>query len=415
MAGKLIVVGGGPAGMMAAITAARCGCRVRLLEKNDRVGKKLAITGKGRCNVTNDCTAQDALRQIPRNAKFLYSAMNAFPPEKTMEFFTGLGCPLKTERGRRVFPESDRAASVVDALKKELKKTGVRVEQAEVTDLIIRDGVCCGVMTGSRERKADAVVLATGGLSYPLTGSTGDGLRMAREHGHTVSRPLPSLVPLEEDGRFCEMAQGLSLRNVELKLYGPKRKLVFSEFGELLFTHFGLSGPIVLSASAHILPGERYRAVLDLKPALDEAALDARILRDFEKYKNRNYENALCDLFPAKLIPVIIQRSGIDPARKVHSVTRAQRKRLCELTKAFEIAIAGPRPIEEAIITRGGVSTREIDPATMESKKIPGLFFAGELIDCDAYTGGFNLQIAWATGHAAGLGAAKKLGKDNSK
>ena len=415
MADRLIVVGGGPAGMMAAIPAARSGCKVRLLEKNDRVGRKLAITGKGRCNVTNDCTPEEVLRQIPRNAKFLYSAMNAFPPEKTMAFFTEAQCPLKTERGRRVFPESDQAASVVEALKKELRRAGVRVEKAEVTGLLVRDGVCCGVETGGRERKADAVILATGGCSYPRTGSTGDGLRMAEAKGHTVIPPLPSLVPLEEDGSFCAMAQGLSLRNVELRLYGPKKKLVFSEFGELLFTHFGLSGPIVLSASAHMEPDVRYRAVLDLKPALDAQALDARILRDFEKYKNRNYENALCDLFPAKLIPVIIRRSGIDPGQKVHSITRAQRRRLCELTKNFDIAVLGPRPIDEAIVTRGGVSTREIDPATMESKRIPGLFFAGELIDCDAYTGGFNLQIAWATGHAAGLGAAKKIGKDFSK
>ncbi len=413
MAGKLIVVGGGPAGMMAAITAARQGCKVRLLEKNDRLGKKLAITGKGRCNVTNDCTPEEALRQIPRNGKFLYSAMNAFPPESTKAFFSAADCPLKTERGRRVFPESDKAASVVDALKKELRRAGVRVEQAQVTDLRIEDGRCCGVMTGGRERKADAVILATGGCSYPLTGSTGDGLRFAQAHGHTVVPPQPSLVPLEEDGGFCEMAQGLSLRNVELRLYGPKKKLLFSEFGELLFTHFGLSGPLVLSASAHMEPGERCRAVIDLKPALDAQALDARILRDFEKYKNRNFENALCDLFPAKLIPVIIRRSGIDPGQKVHSVTRAQRRRLCELTKGFEIAVAGPRPIDEAIVTRGGVNVREIDPATMASKRIPGLFFAGELIDCDAYTGGFNLQIAWATGHAAGLGAAKYIGKDH--
>ncbi len=415
MAGKLIVVGGGPAGMMAAIAAARAGCRVRLLEKNDRVGKKLAITGKGRCNVTNDCSPDEALRQIPRNAKFLFSAMNAFPPEKTMAFFESCGCPLKTERGKRVFPTSDQAASVVDALKKELRRAGVRVEKAEVAELIMQNGVCCGVVAGGRERKADAVILATGGCSYPLTGSTGDGLRMARAVGHTVSEPLPSLVPLVEDGHFCEMAQGLSLRNVELRLLGPKSRLVYSEFGELLFTHFGLSGPIVLSASAHIEPGVRYRVFLDLKPALDEPTLDARILRDFEKYKNRNFENALCDLFPAKLIPVIIRRSGIDPDQKVHSVTRAQRRRLCELIKNFEITIAGTRPIEEAIVTRGGVNTREIDPATMESKRIGGLFFAGEMIDCDAYTGGFNLQIAWATGHAAGLGAAAKLGKEHSK
>ena len=412
MASQIIVVGGGPAGMFSAITAARCGCKVRLIEKNDRLGKKLAITGKGRCNLTNDCSADEVLAQIPRNPKFLYSAMRAFPPEKTMEFFRAQGLPLKTERGKRVFPESDRAQDVVDTLKTALRRAGVKVDRGEVTELLIRDGVCRGVLTGNRERKADCVILATGGLSYSGTGSTGDGYRFARSVGHTVTEPRPSLVPLEEEGHICEMAQGLSLRNVQLRLLGPKSRLVYSEFGELLFTHFGLSGPIVLSASAHMKPDERYRIFLDLKPALDEQALDTRILRDFEKYKNRSFENALCDLFPAKLIPVMVKRSGIDPLTKVHSITRAQRKKLCELTKNFEIAVKGTRPIEEAIITSGGVRTAEIDPATMESKRVPGLFFAGELIDCDAYTGGFNLQIAWATAHAAGLGAAKKLGKE---
>ena len=412
MAAQVIVVGGGPAGMFSAITAARAGCRVRLIEKNEKLGKKLAITGKGRCNLTNDCSADEVLAQIPRNPKFLYSAMRAFPPEKTMAFFRSQGCPVKTERGRRVFPESDRAQDVVDTLRTALRREGVRVDRGEVTELLIRDGVCCGVMTGSRERRADCVILATGGVSYPLTGSTGDGYRFAQSVGHTVVEPRPSLVPLEEEGHICEMAQGLSLRNVQLRLLGPKSRQVYSEFGELLFTHFGLSGPIVLSASAHMKPDERYRVFIDLKPALDEAALDARILRDFEKYKNRSFENALGDLFPAKLIPVMVKRSGIDPLTKVHSVTRAQRRKLCELTKNFEIAIKGTRPVEEAIVTSGGVRTAEIDPATMESKRVPGLFFAGELIDCDAYTGGFNLQIAWATAHAAGLGAAKKLGKE---
>ena len=412
MASQVIVVGGGPAGMLSAITAARCGCRVRLIEKNDRLGKKLAITGKGRCNLTNDCSADEVLAQIPRNPKFLYSAMRAFPPEKTMEFFRAQGLPLKTERGRRVFPESDRAQDVVDTLKTALRRAGVKVDRGEVTGLLIRDGVCRGVLTGNRERKADCVILATGGLSYSGTGSTGDGFRFAESVGHTVTEPRPSLVPLEEEGHICEMAQGLSLRNVQLRLLGPKSRLVYSEFGELLFTHFGLSGPIVLSASAHMKPDEHYRIFLDLKPALDEQALDARILRDFEKYKNRSFENALCDLYPAKLIPVMVKRSGIDPLTKVHSITRAQRKKLCELTKNFEIAVKGTRPIEEAIITSGGVRNAEIDPATMESKRVPGLFFAGEIIDCDAYTGGFNLQIAWATAHAAGLGAAKKLGKE---
>ncbi len=412
MAAEILVVGGGAAGMFAALTAAECGCRVRLLEKNDRLGKKLNITGKGRCNVTNNCTAEEVLQQIPRNPKFLYSSMRAFPPEKVMEFFESHDCPLKTERGQRVFPQSDQASSIVQTLKHALRRSGVRVEQAEVTDLLMNDGRCCGVMTGSRERKADAVILATGGCSYPLTGSTGDGYRLAEKVGHTIIAPRGSLVPLEEEGRWCAMAQGLSLRNVQLRLLGPKSRQLYSEFGELLFTHFGLSGPIVLSASAHMKPNEKYRIFLDLKPALDEAALDQRILRDFEKYKNRNFENALCDLFPAKLIPVMIARSGIDPALKVNSITKVQRKKLCELTKAFEIHIKGMRPVEEAIITAGGVRTAEIDPATMESKCAPGLFFAGELIDCDAYTGGFNLQIAWATGRAAGFGAAKRLGKE---
>ncbi|MBE6932366.1 MAG: NAD(P)/FAD-dependent oxidoreductase [Ruminococcaceae bacterium] len=409
---NVIVVGGGAAGMFAAITAAKSGCRVRLLEKNDKLGKKLGITGKGRCNVTNDCTAEEVLRQIPRNPKFLFSAMRSFPPEKIMEFFRSNGCPLKTERGQRVFPESDQAQSVIQTLKTAMRRAGVKVEQAEVTDLLIRDGVCCGVITGTKEKKADAVILATGGCSYPLTGSTGDGYRMAASVGHTIIEPRGSLVPLEEDGKWCAMAQGLSLRNVQLRLLGPKSKLVYSDFGEMLFTHFGLSGPLVLSASAHMKQGERYRALIDLKPALDEAALDARMLRDFEKYKNRNFENALCDLYPAKLIPLMITRSGIPPAQKVNSITKAQRRKLCELTKNLEIYIKGTRPVEEAIITAGGIRTAEIDPATMESKCAPGLYLAGEIIDCDAYTGGFNLQIAWATGFAAGRGAAKKLGKE---
>lgn len=408
----VIVVGGGAAGMFTAITAAECGCRVRLFEKNDKVGMKLSITGKGRCNVTNDCTPDNVLRNIPRNSKFLYSAMRAFPPEKTKEFFESHGCPLKTERGQRMFPVSDEAHSIVKTLKTALRQAGVRIEQIKVTDLLLEDGICCGVMTGTKEWRANAVVLATGGCSYPLTGSTGDGYRMATAAGHTIIQPQGSLVPLEENGHVCAMAQGLSLRNVQLKLLGPKNKLIYSEFGEMLFTHYGISGPLVLSASAHMKPNEHYRVVIDLKPALDDETLDTRILRDFEKYKNRNFENSLCDLFPAKLIPVIIERSGIEPATKVNSITRAQRHRLCEITKKFEIDIRGKRPIEEAIITSGGVRTAEIVPTTMESKCAPGLFFAGELIDCDAYTGGFNLQIAWATGYAAGHGVARKLGKE---
>ena len=396
-----IVIGGGPAGMFAAITAARRGKKVLLLERNDRLGKKLLITGKGRCNVTNDCDANEILRNIPRNGRFLFSAMAACPPDRVKQFFEESGCPLKTERGNRVFPVSDRSQSVLDALQKELRRSGVTVRTGRVTDILVQDGQVTGVAVGQERVDANWVILATGGLSYPTTGSTGDGYDLARRLGHTVTPTEGSLVPLEA-GPDCAEMQGLSLRNVAVKLLNAKGKVLFTDFGELLFTHFGVSGPTVLSASAH-LKGENCRLVIDLKPALDEGKLDDRILRDLGMYKNRSMENALTDLLPRSMIPVVLKRLNIDPALQANSLNKQQRRSLVELLKAFPVEIIGKRPVSEAIITSGGIKVGEIDPKTMASKRIPGLYFAGEIIDCDAYTGGFNLQIAWATAYAAGM------------
>lgn len=407
MTHDLIVVGGGPAGMLAAVTAARKGAKVLLLEKNDRLGKKLLITGKGRCNVTNDCTAEEVLQNTPRNGRFLYSAMTAFPPEKTKAFFESLGCPLKTERGNRVFPQSDSAYSVLDALKKALHDSGVTVKTGKAAHILAQDGAVTGVQTDSGPMYASSVILATGGASYPATGSTGDGYLLAQQLGHTVVSPEGSLVPLETEGQDCQRMQGLSLRNVGVKLLNAKGKVLYKDFGELLFTHFGISGPTVLSASCH-LKGEGCRLVIDLKPALEESKLDARILRDLEMYQNRSMENALTDLLPRSMIPVVLDRLEIDPNLQANSLTKPKRRAMVELLKGFSLGITGKRPVAEAIITSGGVKVSEIDPKTMESKKVSGLFFAGELIDCDAYTGGFNLQIAWATAYAAGLAAAEK-------
>ena len=398
-----IVIGGGPAGMFAAITAARQGCRVLLLEQNDRLGKKLLITGKGRCNVTNDCSAREVLENIPRNGRFLYSAMTAFPPERVKAFFEERGCPLKTERGNRVFPVSDKAASVLECLQKELKRLDVTVKTARVTEILTRDGRACGVKTQQGVLSAGWVILATGGVSYPTTGSTGDGYAMAAALGHTIVPPEGSLVPLEAAGEDCPQMQGLSLRNVGVKLVSAKGKVLYRDFGELLFTHFGVSGPTVLSASCH-LKGEGCRLILDLKPALDEGKLDDRILRDLEKFQNRSMENALTELLPRSLIPVVLRRLEIDPNLQANALTRQKRRAMVELLKGFSLEITGKRPVAEAIITSGGVKVSEIDPKTMESKRVQGLYFAGEIIDCDAYTGGFNLQIAWATAYAAAGG-----------
>lgn len=407
MTHDLIVVGGGPAGMFAAITAARNGAKVLLLEKNDRLGKKLLITGKGRCNVTNDCPAEEVLRNTPRNGRFLYSAMTAFPPESTKQFFENQGCPLKTERGNRVFPQSDRSASILDSLKKALTDQGVTVKTGRVRQILTLEGAVSGVRTDGDEYTAPSVILATGGASYPATGSTGDGYAMAQNLGHRVIPAQGSLVPLETAGEDCRRMQGLSLRNVGVRLLDARGKVLYRDFGELLFTHFGVSGPTVLSASCH-LKGEGCCLVIDLKPALEEGKLDARILRDLELYQNRTMENALTDLLPRSMIPVVLDRLEIDPAMQANSLTKEKRRALVGLLKAFRVEITGKRPVAEAIITSGGVKVSEIDPKTMESKLVPGLFFAGELIDCDAYTGGFNLQIAWATAFAAGRSAAEK-------
>ena len=397
-----IVVGGGPAGMFAAITAAQNGKKVLLLEKNDRLGKKLLITGKGRCNVTNDCTAQDVLQNTPRNGRFLYSAMTAFPPEKIKTFFEERGCALKTERGNRVFPVSDSARSILECLHNELRRCKVTVKTARVKDIAAENGAVKGVVTAEGILEANSVILATGGASYPTTGSTGDGYAMAAQLGHTVVPAEGSLVPLETEGNDCQDMQGLALRNCGVKLLNAKGKVLYKDFGELLFTHFGVSGPTVLSASCH-LKGEGCRLVIDLKPALEDNKLDERIQRDLEMYKNRSMENALTDLLPRSMIPVVLRRLEIDPSMQANSLTRQKRRALVELLKAFSVTITGKRPVAEAIITSGGVKVSEIDPKTMESKKVAGLYFAGEIIDCDAYTGGFNLQIAWATAYAAGI------------
>ena len=397
-----IVIGGGPAGMFAAITAAKRGQKVLLLERNDRLGKKLLITGKGRCNVTNDCSGQEVLQNTPRNSRFLFSAMDAFPPESIMSFFRENGCELKTERGNRVFPVTDKSHSILECLQKELRRWQVTVRTARVRQILTEDGTVTGVKTQNETLQAKWVILATGGASYPTTGSTGDGYTMAESLGHTVIAPQGSLVPLETAGTDAQDMQGLSLRNVGVKLVNNKKKVLYKDFGELLFTHFGVSGPTVLSASCH-LKGEGCRLIIDLKPALEENKLDDRIQRDLELYKNRSMENALTDLLPRSMIPVILRRLEIDPEMQANSLTRQKRRALVDLLKAFDLEITGKRPVAEAIITSGGIKVSEIDPKTMESKKVAGLYFAGEIIDCDAYTGGFNLQIAWATAYAAGV------------
>ena len=411
----LIVVGGGAAGMMAAITAARLGTDVCLVERNPKVGRKLYITGKGRCNVTNHCSPQELLSATPRNGKFLYSAAERTPPSWMEEFFAALGVPLKVERGNRVFPVSDRAADIIDALFRELKQLGVPILQGRVSALDCREGAVCGVELGEEKARTglacQAIILATGGLSYPATGSTGDGYEFARALGHTVVEPRPSLVPLEVPGEDCPRMQGLALKNVQLTVKNQKGKAVFREQGELLFTHFGLSGPLVLSASAHMrdFAKDRYRCHIDLKPALDEATLDARLVRELTQGANRDMDNLMGALLPRLMIPVVLERAGIPGEKKAHDLTRGERRRLLEQLKDFALDISGPRPVAEAIVTSGGVKVGEVDPRTMASKKVRGLFFAGELLDVDAYTGGFNLQIAWATGRAAGEGAARFL------
>lgn len=405
---QIVVAGAGAAGMIAAVTAARQGAKVVLIEPNEKVGRKLYITGKGRCNVTNDCRVDQLLASVPRNGKFLYSAFSRFSPQDTIAFFEKLGVPLKVERGNRVFPQSDRAADVIDALWKELRRCRVELRQDRVTEVAVSGGRVSGVkLEKAGLVNCEAVLLATGGASYPRTGSTGDGYRIAEALGHTITPIRGSLVPLESEDRACSQLQGLSLRNVVLRMKNQRGKTVYHEQGELLFTHFGLSGPLVLSASAHMdFARDRYAAHIDLKPALDEEKLDARLLRDFGERANQDVSNALGALVPRSMIPVMAERAGIDGQTKVRDVRREQRRRLLDALKDFTVDISGPRPVEEAIVTAGGVKVSQVDPKTMQSKLVQGLYFAGELLDVDGYTGGFNLQIAWSTGYAAGLAAA---------
>ena len=408
MSKGLVVIGGGAAGMMAAVSAAERGAQVTLLEPNERLGKKLNITGKGRCNVTNNADVQTLLANVPRNGKFLYSAFSRFDGRDTMAFFASIGVPLKTERGNRVFPVSDRAFDVSAALERRLKALKVSLVRDRATELEITSGAVTGVRGERGTYPAGAVVLATGGVSYPATGSTGEGHRMAREAGHTVTDLQGSLVPLRDYGLGREL-QGLSLRNVGLAVFEDRKK-IYTDFGEMLFTHFGVSGPLVLSASAHLRNWEKetYRLSIDLKPALDEQKLESRILRDLGEAPNRSVERIFSGLVPHSMVPVILNRLGMDPQQQANAVTREQRRALVQLLKHFTMPVTGPRPVAEAIITSGGVKVGQVQPATMASKLVQGLYFAGEILDVDAYTGGFNLQIAWATGHCAGVSAAEE-------
>lgn len=403
MKADAVVIGGGAAGTLCAALAAGRGLDVVLLEPNRMLGRKLRITGKGRCNVTNDCDAREFISAIPGDGRFLQSAIHKFGTSDTKALFEGLGVALKTERGNRVFPESDRADDIADALTKLARENGVRVLRERATRVLTDEaGAVRAVSAGGGEIECEAAVICTGGLSYPGTGSTGDGYRMARELGHTIRPCRPSLVPLESPDAWCREMQGFSLRNVELSAYEDE-KLIYKALGEMLFTHFGVSGPLVLSASAHMRRfGEcRYRLSIDLKPGLDEKKLDARLLRDFEKYSNREFRNSLGDLAGRAMIPVLVELSGIPGDTRTNSVTRQQRAALAQLLKHFPVSLSGPRPIAEAIVTSGGVATTEVNPRTMESKLVPGLYFAGEVLDLDAYTGGYNLQIAWSTAFVA--------------
>lgn len=400
---KIIIIGGGAAGMMAAIAAAD-NAAVTVIERNQKLGMKLNITGKGRCNLTNNCDVRTLTENVPTNPKFLYKAFSAFPPSAIMEFFESNGLPLKTERGRRVFPQSDSAFDVTDTLRKVLREKNVRIMRGKVTGILVENGVCNGVVIdGKQNLYADRVIVAAGGASYPRTGSDGSAYKLCSDIGHTVTPLKPSLVPLTSSDKCCAKLMGLALKNVSVSFFKGE-KLVFSDFGEMLFTHFGVSGPIILSASAYVKSFPA-RMTIDLKPALDDKTLDNRIVADFSSEKNRIFANSLGGLLPRALIPVIIERSKIDPKKQVNSVTREERKTLVNLIHNFEIELNGTRPLDEAIITSGGISVKEINPSTMESKLIKGLYFAGEIIDVDAYTGGYNLTIAFATGHLAGTSA----------
>ena len=404
----LVVIGGGAAGMMCAATAADRGLKVILLDPNRQLGRKLRITGKGRCNLTNNCEIKTFMQNIPGDGRFLFSALNRLSPADTMALFESKGLELKTERGNRVFPVSDNANDVAGTMARWCARSGVAALRCKAKKVVVENGAVTGVETEKGLIPCRAAAVCTGGLSYPLTGSTGDGLRFAEALGHSVTPPRASLVPLESPDAYCAEMQGFSLRNVVLSAY-EEDKLIYKELGEMLFTHFGVSGPLVLSASAHMrhMGSKNYRLEIDLKPALDEKKLDARILRDFEKYANREFKNALSDLAGSAMIPVLVRLSGIPEDTKVNSVTREQRMKLLHLFKAFPVTVSGTRPIDEAIVTAGGVNTKEINPRTMESKLISELYFAGEVLDLDGYTGGFNLQIAWSTGFVAGNSVLK--------
>ena len=410
----VIVIGGGAAGMMAAYKAAEDGCRVTLLEKNEKLGKKIFITGKGRCNVTNACETEDLFQSIVTNHKFLYSSIYTFTNSQVMDFFRDYGCPLKIERGNRVFPVSDKSSDVIKALERALRQKSVRILlNSSCARLLVQDGKCNGViLADGKTLTADAVIVATGGCSYSSTGSTGDGYRFAEKTGHRMIEPKPSLVPLVTKSSEPKEMMGLSLKNVEVSFYIKERpgKILYREFGEMLFTHFGLSGPLILSASSYLQKvwGKgRVICSIDLKPALSDAQLNERILRDFNETKNCYFKNALDKLLPKKMIPVIIQRTEIEPERPVNSITRKERESLTHLIKNFELECRGTRDFEEAIITHGGISVADINPSTMESKIVKNLYFAGEVLDLDAVTGGYNLQIAWSTGYLAGMSAAQ--------
>ena len=403
---EVIVVGGGASGLLAAGVAARRGYRVTVVERNPRIARKVMITGKGRCNVTNACSVQDCVANTPGNGKFLYSAFSAFTPQDTMIFFEEQGVPLKTERGNRVYPVSNKAVDIVDALVSFARAQGCRFKTGRVTRLLLEDNVCCDVELETGETlQAYAVIVCTGGCSYPGTGSTGDGYELAQQAGHTVIPPRPSLVALNTVEDWCAELQGLSLKNCALTVYDTQTgKTVYTDFGEMLFTHFGVSGPIVLSASVHLHDAVegRYTLSLDMKPALTPEQLDARLVREFDESHNACLGNLLSALMPRSMVPVILRLSGIAGETKCHSVSRTQRGRIVALLKNISLTVSGLRPFEEAVVTAGGVSTREINAKTMESKLVSGLYFAGEVLDIDAYTGGFNLQIAFSTGYAAG-------------
>lgn len=406
---NVIVVGGGAAGMMAAVFAARNGQNVQLLEKNEKLGKKLFITGKGRCNITNAADIEDLFTAVTSNPKFLYSGFYSFTNQQVIDFFEELGVKTKIERGERVFPVSDHSSDVIAAFSRELKLLGVSVSlHTEVRELLCEQDKVCGVLlTNGKKMKADAVIVATGGISYPSTGSTGDGYRFAKETGHRVTELLPSLVPMEVRQWYAKELQGLSLRNIEICITDGKKKL-YEEFGEMLFTHYGVTGPVILSASSVVGKTLRKKELtlhIDLKPALSEEQLDKRILREFDANHNKQYKNSIDSLFPAKLKPIMIELSEIEPEKKVNEITKEERQRLVHLIKDFTMTLTGLRSYNEAIITKGGVSVKEIDPGTMESKKMKGLYFAGEVLDLDAVTGGYNLQIAWSTGYLAGINA----------